>query len=196
MIGSLISLIGGVGSSIFGGIAASKAAKERKKNIKKREAENQAWYDRRRNEDETQKADAQRLITMTKDAIRERNRAVAGRQAVMGGTDESVAAEKARGNKMLGDVISNINAQGVARKERVENQYLARKDKINSDIENTELQKARDIQKAASQAGNIFALAGAAIDKYGNKLSGTRSSDSDDSGDDDDDENKKDMIDW
>lgn len=39
---------------------------------------NQDWYDRRYNEDATQRADAQAMLTRTAEAIRQRNLASAG----------------------------------------------------------------------------------------------------------------------
>lgn len=97
----LIGAAVGAAGSIFGGIAASKAIKKQKRMIQSQLKENQDWYDRRYNEDATQKADAQALLTQTEESIKNRNRAAAGAQAVMGGTDESVAAAKAANNKAL-----------------------------------------------------------------------------------------------
>ena len=88
LIGSAI----GAAGSIFGGISASKAMKKIKSNVEAQRQKNQNWYDRRYNEDYTQRADAQRILTQTEESIKNRNKQAAGIQAVMGGTDESVAA--------------------------------------------------------------------------------------------------------
>ena len=61
LIGSAI----GAANSIFGGIKASKAMKKAKRNVEGSTAKNQDWYDRRYNEDATQRADAQRILTQT-----------------------------------------------------------------------------------------------------------------------------------
>ena len=58
LIGSAI----GAAGSIFGGISASKAMKRAKKNVEAQRQKNQDWYDRRYNEDATQRADAQRIL--------------------------------------------------------------------------------------------------------------------------------------
>ncbi len=74
--GTLGSTIGGalgIGASIFGGISASKAMKKVKESLEGQMKENQNWYDRRYNEDATQRADAQRILTMTNENIRRRN---------------------------------------------------------------------------------------------------------------------------
>lgn len=146
------SLVGGglaaVGS-IFGGISASKAMKKVKKNLQAQKQANQAWYERRYNEDATQRADAQRILTMTEDSIRNRNRAAAGAQAVMGGTDESLAATKAANNQALADATSQIAVNGEARKDQIEQTYLQREDQINEALNNLEINKANAITKAA-----------------------------------------------
>lgn len=94
MIGSIIGGAMKVGGAIFGGISASRSAKEQKKAVEAQRQKNQDWYDQRYNEDATQRADAQRILTMTEESIKNRNRQAAGSAAVMGGTDESVAAAK------------------------------------------------------------------------------------------------------
>ena len=101
----LIGAALGAAGSIFGGISASKAMKRAKANVERQMRENQDWYDRRYNEDATQRADAQRILTMTEDSIKRRNKAAAGTAAVMGGTDESVAAEKAANAQTMADAL-------------------------------------------------------------------------------------------
>ena len=74
IVGSAIGGALGIGASIFGGISASKAMKKAKGMVEQEKRDNQDWFDRRYNEDATQRADAQRVLTATNDSIRERNR--------------------------------------------------------------------------------------------------------------------------
>ena len=120
LIGSAI----GAAGSIFGGISASKAMKKIKSNVEAQRQKNQNWYDRRYNEDYTQRADAQRILTQTEESIKNRNKQAAGIQAVMGGTDESVAATKEANSKALADATSQIAAQADARKDNIEATYM------------------------------------------------------------------------
>lgn len=147
--------LGAVGS-IFGGISASKAMKKVKKNLQAQQQANQDWYDRRYNEDATQRADAQRILTMTEEAIRNRNRQAAGAQAVMGGTEESVAAAKAANNQALADATSQIAVNAEARKDQIEQTYQQRDAQINDALNNLEINKAQAISsavKGVAQAG-------------------------------------------
>ncbi len=156
MIGSLVGAGLSAVGSIFGGISASKAMKKVKKNLQAQKQANQDWYDRRYNEDATQRADAQRILTKTEESIRNRNRQAAGAQAVMGGTEESVAAAKMANNEALADATSQIAVNAEARKDQIEQTYQQRDAQINDALNNLEQQKAQAISSAVqgvAQAG-------------------------------------------
>lgn len=147
--GSVIGGALGIGASIFGGIAASKAMKKVKKNLEEQQGENQNWYDRRYNEDVTQRADAQRVLAIANENIRQRNRAAAGAQAVMGGTDESLASTKALNNQALTDATAQIAMNGERRKDQIESQYMQTKSELNDKLNNLEQARAQNIKQAA-----------------------------------------------
>ena len=156
IIGSAIGGSLGIGASIFGGVSASKAMKKVKENLEDRVSENQNWYDRRYNEDATQRADAQRILTMTNENIRQRNQQAAGAQAVMGGTEESLAAAKAANNQALAEATSQIAAAGERRKDQIESQYMQTKDELNDKLNSMEQAKAQNTAQAVmgvAQAG-------------------------------------------
>ncbi|PWB04343.1 hypothetical protein C5O23_00005 [Duncaniella muris] len=156
MIGSLVGAGLSAVGSIFGGISASKAMKKVKKNLQQQKQANQDWYDRRYNEDATQRADAQRILTKTEESIRNRNRQAAGAQAVMGGTEESVAAAKAANNQALADATSQIAVNAEARKDQIEQTYQQRDAQINDALNNLEIKKSEAISSAVqgvTQAG-------------------------------------------
>lgn len=159
MIGSIIGGAMQVGGAIFGGISASKAMKKVKKNLQEQQRKNQDWYDRRYNEDATQRADAQRILTKTEESIRNRNRQAAGTQAVMGGTEESVAAAKAANNEALAEATSQIAANGERRKDAIEQQYMSTDQQLQGQLNNLEVNKA----SAISQAVQGVAKAGAGM---------------------------------
>ena len=110
--------------------------------------DNQNWYDRRYNEDATQRADAQRILTMTNENIRQRNQQAAGAQAVMGGTEESVAAAKAANNQALADATSQIAVNGERRKDQIEQQYMQTKSDLNDKLREIEVGKANAVSQA------------------------------------------------
>ena len=157
MIGSLVGAGLSAVGSIFGGISASKAMKKVKSNLEEQKQQNEAWYNRRYNEDATQRADAQRILTKTEESIRNRNRQAAGTQAVMGGTEESVAATKAANNQALADATSQIAVNAEARKDQIESQYLAKDAQLNDALNNMEVNKAQAISSAVQGVGQAGA---------------------------------------
>lgn len=159
LIGSIAGGALGAAGSIFGGSSASKAMRRVKKNLQAQKQANQNWYDRRYNEDATQRADAQRILTQTEESIRNRNRQAAGAQAVMGGTDESTAAAKAANAQALADATSQIAVNAENRKDQIEQTYQQRDSQINEALNNLEINKAQ----AISQAVQGVAKAGAGI---------------------------------
>lgn len=159
LFGSIAGGALGAAGSIFGGISASKAMRRVKKNLQAQKEANQNWYDRRYNEDATQRADAQHILTQTEESIRNRNRQAAGAQAVMGGTDESTAAAKAANAQALADATSQIAAGAENRKDQIEQTYQQRDSQINEALNNLEINKAQ----AISQAVQGVAKAGAGI---------------------------------
>lgn len=163
-LGSLVGSAMKVAGAIGGGIAARKAAKEQTDRLENLQQQNQAWYDRRYNEDATQRADAQRLITMTEEAIKNRNRQAAGASAVMGGTTESLAAQKAVNNAALTDTVSQIAADAADRKDIIEGQYLAKNQNIVNRQNDISVQKAQAITEAIGQVGDAANAVGGVLD--------------------------------
>lgn len=153
-IGAGVSAIAG----IFGGRAASKAMKNIEKDLNQQQTENQNWYDRRYNEDATQRADAQAMLSRTEESIRQRNRAAAG-----GATDESVAAAKAANNKVLTDATTDIVVNAERRKDAIESQYQAKDAALRAELNDLQRQKAgqvsqaiQGVQQAAAGMGGAF----------------------------------------
>ena len=156
MIGALIGAGLSVASSIAGGIANRKARRKQEQMIAQQQKENQAWYDRKYNEDPTKRADTVRLLTQMQEQIKNRNKAAKGRQAVMGGTDDSTTAVKEANNKTLADTTSQIVAANDARKDNIEQQYMNRKNQLQTQ------QMSIDAEKAADTANAVAGVAGTA----------------------------------
>lgn len=159
LIGGIVGGAAGIAGSIFGGISASKAMKKVKASLNEQRRANKDWFDRRYNEDATQRADAQAILTKTENAIKERNRAAAGAAAVMGSTDESVAATKTANAQALADAASTIAVNGGRRKDSIEQQYQSRDAQLTQALNDMEVNKANAIAEAtkgvASAAGEI-----------------------------------------
>ena len=164
MIGALIGAGLSVASSIAGGIANRKARRKQEQMIAEQQRENQAWYDRTYNADPTKRADTVRLLTQMQEQIKNRNKAAKGRQAVMGGTEDSTTAVKEANNKTLADTTSQIVAANDARKDNIEQQYMNRKNQLQNQQMGLDAEKAADTANAVAGVAGTAANIAAAID--------------------------------
>lgn len=164
MLGALIGAGLGLASSIAGGIANRKARRKQEQMIAQQQRENQAWYDRTYNADPTKRADTVRLLTQMQEQIKNRNKAAKGRQAVMGGTDDSTTAVKEANNKTLADTTSQIVAANESRKDNIEQQYRERKNQLQNQQMGMESEKAADTANAVAGVAGTAANIAATID--------------------------------
>ena len=164
MIGALIGAGLGLASSIAGGIANRKSRRKQEQMLAQQQRENQAWYDRRYNEDPTKRADTVRLLTQMQEQIKNRNRAAKGRQAVMGGTEDSTTAVKEANNKTLADTTSQIVAANEARKDAIEQQYQQNKRSIQGQQMQMEAEKSADTANVVAGVAGTAANIAAALD--------------------------------
>ena len=175
MAGAIIGAALSVGSSIYSGIANRNAQKKRERAIEAQQKENQAWYDRKYNEDPTKRADTMRLLTQMQEQIKNRNKAAKGRQAVMGGTEDSTTAVKEANNKTLADTTSQIVAANEQRKDNIEQQYLTRKQSLNDQKNGLEAEKATNTANAvAGVAGTAANIANALDSGKTSKMTASR----------------------
>lgn len=169
MLGALIGAGLGLASSIAGGAANRKARKKQEQMIAQQQRENQAWYDRTYNADPTKRADTVRLLTQMQEQIKNRNKAAKGRQAVMGGTEDSTTAVKEANNKTLADTTSQIVAANDARKDNIEQQYRERKNQLNNQQMGMEAEKAADTANAVAGVAGTAANIAASLDSGAGK---------------------------
>lgn len=163
LIGAGISLASSIGNAIFGGISANKQKKEQLKAIRKQQQENRNWYNRRYNEDATQRADVQRMLSRTNEAIKARNRAAAGKQKVVGGTDASLASTQQANAAAVGDALSEVAAKAEARKDNIEAQYRERKADLDAQEDAVKANAAAATRAATAQAATGAVNAGASL---------------------------------
>lgn len=155
--------IAGAASSIIGGVKARNAAKAAERRQRAREAEEDAWYNRRYNEDYADTAAGQNLIRRAQEYARENWRKTTGAKAVGGATDAASAMAKEAGNKMVGDTIANMAAQDTARKDRVDTLHRNAREQFAQQDMARETQRANSIQNASQNASNAMLSAAAAL---------------------------------
>ena len=85
--------------------------------------------------------------------IRQRNQQAAGTAAVMGGTEESVAAAKEANAKALSDAASQIAVAGAQRKDQIEGRYRERQHELDETLRALQGQKQDGLQMASNAIG-------------------------------------------
>ena len=155
----------GLASSLIGGAKASKAVKAAERRQREQEAREEAWYNRRYNEDYVDTAAGQNLVRRAKEYARENAKKVAGAQAVAGGTDAATQMAKDAGNKMVGDTIANIAATDQSRKAQVDNMHRQAEAQFAQQDMQREMQRAQNITNAAQNASNAIMSAAGAVEQ-------------------------------
>ena len=169
MWGAIIGAVTSIGGGIASAIGASKARKIQEQELKQREERQAATYARRINQDYTQRADAQRMLKITRDALKQRAEAAAGRQAVMGLTDSGLAAEREMAENVMADTASQIAAAGEAQKDAIEQQYEQQQAENSKERTNIAAGKAAATGQAVGQlvqgVGQVAGALTGAFDK-------------------------------
>lgn len=161
--GAIAGAVLGAGGTLWNALSGAAAERRRRSALAKRERENQSWYDRRYNEVGHERADAQRLLTKMREAQQARMQRAAGSSAVVGGSSASKAAEQQAANKAMGDTVAQIDAAQEARKDRIEQKYLSRKDAIADARAHLDLAHQQSMANAATQASGIAANLAASV---------------------------------
>lgn len=147
---SILGLVAGIGSSIFGTASAARQARKQSRLLDQREKENQELYDRRYNEDVTQRSEAQAYLNRMRSALAERSRALRGSQAVGGVSDEAVALQKEAQTNAMANYAARLASTVSSRRDKLEEAYQNRKDAIADARMNIAANKAAQTQLAVS----------------------------------------------
>lgn len=163
-----VALASQIGGAIFGASSARKAKRKQQARIAEAKKENEAWYKRNYNEDATQRADWQNMMRVTNDALERRARGAAGKRAVIGGTDATLAAEQQANAAAMGNVIADAAVRNESRKDEIQQSYRTRQQSLEDQAANVQAQydaqkgqnTAQAIQGIGSAAASIIGAAG------------------------------------
>ena len=147
-IGTALSAFAKIGSAVYGGIQGARANREARDKIAAMKRENDNEDRRESYRDPSQSIVAQYALRRTFDAIRDRNRQVAGTAAVMGATPESVAVETAANAEQGAETAARVAASEAARQDQLHQQHVARKQQLEQEEYNLIQQKRQNIANA------------------------------------------------
>lgn len=159
MIGSILGTAGGgllqVGSVIGGLVGSKKMNDLAQAELSGRKAENEAWYNQRKNEDYLMRTDVQNTLRKQRELLNEQYKRAKATNIVAGGTDESLALQQQASNDILGDTMADIASNASAFKDNIEAQYRQEKSNLSSQQQAIYDARAKAIAEAAGQASKM-----------------------------------------
>lgn len=158
-----LSAAGALGSTAISANASKNANAQADKVMADQQAKNDYWWKQKQNENYLESAEAQAAIAKAREMAQEQMATARGMQAVMGGTDASVAAAQQSANKMLSDTMSGIAATSTARKDAAEQQYLAQSNALAQQLISTYQNKAAQNAAAGSSALGVLGNIGSSL---------------------------------
>lgn len=149
-------------STILGGVSSAEKSRKAGRELRERENRENAWYQRRYNEDYIDTKAGQAALNEAKEYARDYTKKAEGAAAVTGGTDAATAAAKQSGNRMIADTIRNISAQDTARKGSLDRLHQNSQDQFSQQSQTIYQKEAADIAKTAAQTSDAL-MQGAAL---------------------------------
>ena len=156
-----------LGSAIYGAIKSSQANNNARRLVQQQRDDNKEWYNIKRSQDYTQRADVQAAIKRQRELLDEQLKRARAANVVAGGTDESLALQQEAANRAVAQTMTDIAANGAAYKDNVENQYRAQDAALNQQQVQSYQQQAAQTAQAASQAVNAGVnVLGQGVERY------------------------------
>ena len=165
MIGSIIGAGLGLATSAIGGALSASQNAKAEEEMRKQKGRNDAWYDRRYNEDYADTAAGQNMMRIAQDYARENWKKAHGASVVGGASESASALAKEQGNKLVGDTLANMSAQDTARKMNVDNIHQQQENNYSAQQVALAQQKAKNTADVASAASDALFQAGSAFEK-------------------------------
>jgi hypothetical protein len=157
---AIIAAVIGAGASLYGTWKAGKnsaaANQVATDEMNAQKTQNEQWYNEKMNENYLDTAEAQATLAKAREMATEQMAAARGRQAVMGGTDASIAQTQQSVNKMLADTMSGLAATGTARKDQFDQTYLNRNNELSRQL--IDMYGNKSAQSAAAGSGALSSL--------------------------------------
>ena len=142
-----LGLIGG----ILGQQESAAANRKAQRLLNKQKKDNENWYRIQKNSDYTLRADVQAAINKQRELLNERYKAAEKSAVVSGATDEAIAAQKEASANAMANTMADVAAAGAEHKDRVEQQYLANKSKLEGEQINLDRERAAQNSAAVGQ---------------------------------------------
>lgn len=154
------AIIGGAAGLLGTGINAWLGGREnrrQRRELDRQERENESWYNRRYNELGRERSNFRRAMEALRESGRIRLNTERGRNAVVGGSTGAVSGAKIENAAREGAYLANAATAQESLRDKIESQYLNRKDQIRSAKNNLSMARQANLANAATQASKIGA---------------------------------------
>ncbi len=159
MVTAAIGAAAALGGAIYGSIKSKQFNDKARRLISEQRDSNKAWYESRMAEDYTQRTDAQSVLNKQREMLNEQYGRARATNTVAGGTDESLALQKAAANGAMAQTMSDIAADAASRKDAVEQSYRQQDAALNQQ----QIAGLQQQGQQAAQAGQQVANAGLSL---------------------------------
>lgn len=151
-----LSTLAGLGSTIYGYKKLSEENENQNKLLLERKNRADDYFNRNYYQDYFNTAEAQNAMRRVEESLRNRGKVARGRQAVMGGTTESVLAQQENDQKALTDTASNLAEQSTALKRNADNQHQAALNTISDKEMGLSAQREAGYAQLAQNGANMM----------------------------------------
>lgn len=163
MIGSIIGAGISAAGSIFGGISARKAMRERLDSINKEMSRNQTDFDKEYYQSPTQDPGFVAAVEAADKLNKENMKRLVSTSAVTGGiTPEAMAVAQQQQAEQQAQTLTDAGLRQQQRKDAAKQQYEQRRQSLQEQIDNAKLQKAQAtaqaVQGVTKAAGSIASM--------------------------------------
>lgn len=152
MYGAIIGAAAGLAGGVIGAVNSAKARKRQQAILDKRARQQEDVYNRDYYKDYTQTASAQSALNRAREIYQGGINSAKATQAVMGGTEESIAAAKQHANDAVAQTTAQIAVNGEAQQAHAQDRYSTQQDAISNAKAGIESDIATQNAKAGSEA--------------------------------------------
>lgn len=145
-----------------GTIMSLRANRKQQRELARRQRVLDSWFNKEYNQDYLGGTEAKSALRTVMDNIRNQNKALAGRAAMTGASDEAQVASREQQGKTYADFVNQLAARGAARRDALRSEYMNHKDALYGEQDQQAAQRQQTYANIASNAGNILSAASSA----------------------------------
>lgn len=145
-----------IAGQIFGAVKGANEAKKNQQLLNKKQEENQADFNLNANRSFLETNAAKDAVKVQKESLEDNQKAVAGRSAITGASDEAIVAANSKVQENYNDGISGIAAAGTQHQANEKRMYLARKDGLDNQQSQINAQKQESASNLMGNASDLL----------------------------------------